>query len=125
MCMKKIKDILFPTNLLGKNKKSFAYRLDYVPAIDFTKTVNVVWSGKRLDITYTTIEYPRRPGYSPTPDEFIYTPFRYTYKDGDEDTRVIETPFVRTNHVIDVISHSVFFNCTNVTSLVVNGEQLI
>lgn len=119
MC-KWLRDILFPTNVLGKKKQCVKYQLP----VGFTSgTLNIQWEGERLDVTFTygvQIKLPlsERRRY--------YTNERYNFVDGDGgiDTIDIETRETMRDATW-VEGQMIYFNCTNVTQLIVNGEQLI
>lgn len=113
MC-KWIKDILFPTNVLGKKKDSFEIKIENPPYT--SRTFNIEWTGERLDIAYT--KQTRRGRV------YFKEPIRLQYLDGNE----TEEEFTVAQSVIyqgRIWTDNVYFNCTNVTSLIVNGEQLI
>ena len=105
-----LKNILFPTNLLGKKRQSIAYDLNGVPMINNKRTLNILWSGDRLVISRTELG-PWSGAVSPQTDVYEYST--------DEPITIIQyrgKPFS---------DNAVFFDCTNVTKLEVNGEILI
>ena len=53
MCCKKIKQILFPLNIFGKDKRSFKKTVPNPPYTDVQYTVD--WMGERLDICFTQL----------------------------------------------------------------------
>jgi hypothetical protein len=112
MC-KFIKDILFPLNLLGKKRVCVAYKVTGSMPEDYT--LNVVWSGERMEVTYTQI------ARVPLPPKTL--PMREMHTNGDSEEFTIDTR--RTPQRIQLAKDTVYFNCTNVTKLIVNGEQLI
>lgn len=112
MC-KFIKDILFPLNLLGKKRVCVAYKVVGSTAEDYT--LNVVWSGERMEVTYTQI------AVVPPPAKTL--PKRKMHTNGDSEEFVIYAR--QTPQRIRLAEDTVYFNCTNVTKLTVNGEQLI
>lgn len=113
MC-KFIKDILFPLNLFGKKRVCVAYTIpDGVTIEDYT--LNVVWSGERMEVTYTQI------AVVPPPAKTL--PRREMHTNGDSEEFTI---YARHRpERIRLAEDTVYFNCTNVTKLIVNGEQLI
>ena len=113
MCVLKIKDILFPLNTTGKKKQSVVYNL---PADHSSVTLEITWSGDRLDVAYTT--------YHQSGGRNEYTPERTTYENGHDSDEDI---FIRRSTIprIGVVDNAVYFNCTNVTYLEINGEQFI
>ena len=113
MC-KFIKDILFPLNLFGKKRVCVAYKVTGSTVEDYT--LNVVWSGERMEITYTQRNVRTMPG--------IITPISTIHTDGSESEIIVDTRTSRWQY-IRLVNNVVYFNCTNVTKLIVNGEQLI
>ena len=113
MC-KWIKDILFPTNVLGKKKDSFGIKIDNPPYT--SRDFNITWTGERLEVAYTKqIRQGRK---------YFKEPVRLLFKDGNES----EESFIVGQRLIyqgREWTDNVYFNCTNVTKLIVNGEQLI
>lgn len=113
MC-KFIKDILFPLNLLGKKRVCVSYKVIGSTPEDYT--LNVVWSGERMEIAYTQRNVRTMPG--------IITPISTIHTDGSESEIIVDTRTSRWQY-IRLVNNVVYFNCTNVTKLIVNGEQLI
>ena len=115
MC-KWIKDILWPTNVLGSKKQSFKVEIPAPPYEDVLFTVE--WTGRRLDVCYC-IHF--RKGR-----DSKYTDRRLTYTaaEGDEGT---QTFTVHQDAAADRRTWvtAVFFECTDVTKLIVNGQQFI
>ena len=114
MC-KFIKDILFPLNLFGKKRVCVAYTIPDGATIE-DYTLNVVWSGERMEIAYTQRNIRTMPG--------IITPISTIHTDGSESEIIVDTRTSRWQY-IRLVNNEVYFNCTNVTKLIVNGEQLI
>lgn len=114
MC-KFIKDILFPLNLLGKKRVCVSYTVPDGSIIE-DYTLNVVWSGERMEIAYTQRNVRTLPG--------ITTPVSTIYTDGNESEIIVDTRTSRPQY-IRLLHNIVYFNCTNVTKLIVNGERLI
>lgn len=113
MC-KWIKDILFPTNVLGKKKKCIKVAIDNPPYTN--RTFDIEWTGERLDICYTRIV---RRGRTST-----HNGQRLQFTNGND----TEESFIigqRATTTLREWVDEVYFNCTNVTKLIVNGEQLI
>ena len=116
MC-KFIKDILFPLNLLGKKRVCVAYTIPDGSMIE-DYTLNVVWSGERMEIAYTNRMTQTMPG--------VIKPVSTMHTDGNESEITIHTRGEGTRPMsTQLINNVVYFNCTNVTKLIVNGEQLI
>lgn len=112
MC-KFIKDILFPLNILGKKRVCVAYKVVGRTAEDYT--LNVVWTGEQMEVTYTQI------AVVPPPAKTL--PRREMHTNGDSEEFTI---YARPRpERISLAEDTVYFNCTNVTKLIVNGEQLI
>lgn len=105
-----LKDILFPTNLLGKKRQSIVYDLSGVPMINNKVTLNIMWSGDRLVISRTKLG----------PASGMVTPITEVYEYATDE------PITVTQYRGQPFSdNAVFFDCTNVTKLEVNGEILI
>lgn len=122
MC-KKLKQILFPFNIFGKDRKSISIDLpnEFVdlPLPGFySETFNIVWSGERLIWCCTKLSKQGVGGG--------YSKLSGTYTDGDNSTESITLSVRRTYQMWSQIPElKLHFLCTNVTSLVVNGETLI
>lgn len=121
MC-KRIKDILWPFNIFGKKIVSIPYKL---PDGD-TINVQVVWEGERLQMCYTHIVVDR------TSRKITKTPVKRIAVLGVEiDENIVRGNIGRYHYAVgandgDAPEHNViYFKCTNVTSLIVNGEQII
>jgi hypothetical protein len=118
MC-KWIKYILFPTNVLGKKKKCVSFDTLNTPTIDNMQTFEIEYEGDALAVRYTQFTQRKTP-----PRSRRYDPIEHISSGGE--TFEITAPRVdnqRTASNID--NHVIYFNCTNVTKLIVNGEQLI
>lgn len=119
MC-KWIKDILFPTNCFGKKKKCAKYQL---PDGFTSVTLNIQWEGERLDVTFT---YGVQIKLPPSERRRYYTNERFNFVDGDGGVDTIYIDRYNTaQNAKWVEEQMIYFNCTNVTQLIVNGEQLI
>jgi hypothetical protein len=115
MC-KFIKDILFPLNLLGKKRVCVAYKVTGSMPEDYT--LNVVWSGERMEIAYTNRITRTMPG--------VIRPVSNIHTDGNESEIIVYSRDEGTRfRFTQLIRDTVYFNCTNVTKLIVNGEQLL
>lgn len=108
MC-KWIKNILFPTNLLGKKKRCVTYQLPTNPA-----TLPIEWTGERLRVTYTFIKS--------VPPKVIKKPVVYMFSDGNETEEILDTHKAGFSIAEERTIH---FECTNVTHLEINGETII
>ena len=115
MCCKKIKQILFPLNIFGKDKRSFEIDVPNPPYTDVL--FNIEWTGERLDVRYAALE---KIGNKPTASR----PVRYQYTNG---TITEETITVHQEAVLNRRrwTDKIYIECTNVTYLSVNGEDLI
>lgn len=121
MC-KKIKDILHIFNIKGNDRKSVSYSIADVPLEIDEKTINISWIGERMVMSYTEF-YSRK---NVTPNIVTYTPKKTTYTDGDGAYFQVVLPYVRTQRVQRrPMDDMLYFDCTNVTSLIVNGDVLI
>ena len=122
MC-KKIKDILFPTNLFGKK---IVCKQFVLPDNNADINVYVEWTGDRLQMTYTSINKDRL-----TKEKKI-TPVTITRVNNG----LINETIPRGNHGNKVFFigndetdgagyNVIYFKCTNCTQLEVNGEIII
>lgn len=115
MC-KFIKDILFPLNLFGKKRVCTEYIVRATAREDYT--LNVVWTGERMEIAYTNRITRPMPG--------VIRPVSNMQTNGNESEITIYTRDEGTRFMFtQLIRDTVYFNCTNVTKLIVNGEKLI
>lgn len=115
MC-KFIKDILFPLNLLGKKRVCVAYKVTGRTPEDYT--LNVVWSGERMEVAYTQNIMRTMPPKKVSVSDM--------HTNGNESEITIYTRGEGSRPMgIQLIRNIVYFNCTNVTKLIVNEEQLI
>lgn len=117
MC-KQLKDILFPLNVLGKKMKSIAYPL----SDELTdEELQIVWAGERLQVSWTEILT------IPNPRKKIVASMRFMYTDseGKEESIIVRRGLLPHGERVTVTDNKVFFLCTNVTSLIVNGQTLI
>lgn len=112
MCITKIKQILFPTNVTGRDIQTFSLPQVHPPYNDYN--YNITWTGERLDVCYTTIGKVMGGRTVITPREFQYT-------NGNESEENIS---VRQQQGRSWAS-DIYFKCTNVTKLIINGEQYI
>lgn len=114
MCCKKLKQILFPLNIFGKNKQCIAYD---VPNDYSNISLDIFWIGERLGVSWT--RFVRHGG------RFTYEQKREMFENAvEEDEQIIDIR--RTvNPQVGVWENKIYFNCTNVTYLKVNGEILI
>ncbi len=113
MCLKKIKDILFPFNIFGKDKKCVIFKIPDSIVIPYT--IDIWWTGDRLQETYSYIW----TNHDPVPRRLIYT-------DGNN-THIQHTGIIPggLNPNAVIMDNKIYFNCTNVTRLNVNGVDLI
>ena len=119
MC-KRIKDILWPLNIFGKHKRSVAFDL---PDNNASVLLNIVWSGERMISEYTRRVVTSAPNQ---PVETHDYPKRATYTNGDSTSESLWiSRGTQGYRKVSTPENKVHFTCTNVTSLVVNGQQLI
>lgn len=111
MC-KWIKDILFPTNVFGKKIKTFTFPHTHPPYNSYN--YDIEWTGERLEFTYT--QSGRSGG------KVIQIPHRITFENGNNTE---ENVFVKQTQFPSSWASDLYLKCTNVTKLIVNGEQLI
>ena len=125
MCVQKIKDILFPTNVLGKNVISKSCKLQ-IPEGQNYVNIHVEWEGERLEIAFTHIKtnVPARKRENINIREMLEDgdTFEETYYVGYHSVNLWAIGATDDN----APEHNViYFKCTNVTKLVCNGEQII
>lgn len=109
MCQR-LRDILFPTNILGKDKRTIKFALpEGVSSVSF----GVKWQGG--DGSDCTLSFTRK-----TSVEGVYE----VWKDRHIIQPVYQTWFIEMD-TRPFIGNCVYLKCTNVTSLIVNGETLI
>lgn len=119
MC-KQLLSILFPLNILGKKIVNKKY---IIPIPRYPQTINIVWTGEALDVAYTNYSV-HNPEYSTLPPQA--TQHRTRFVDGDQSSVgvyvMIKSDIYET---VTIVNDTLYFKCTNVTSLIVNGETLI
>ena len=118
--MKVVQDILFPMNILGKDRKAVKFDCTNVPTEGGRrgyKTINVVWTGEVMVESHTI----KRVWYGGHDFLLIKT----TYTDGNSSAITLILPDEVGLARVTVSDWIISFNCINVTSLIVNGEQLI
>lgn len=123
------RDILFPLNLLGANQECVVYDFTgtYPPttgSIPNRKFVfTIVWTGKGLRMCYTRVN---RSGGNVHP-KYDYVQVRENYANGSGTTETVLTPdgTILAGVGSYVQDNKLYFKCTNVTSLIVNGQQII
>ena len=111
MC-KWLRNILFPTNILNKHVQSFEFEQVHPPYNSYTYEID--WTGERLEFNYYM---NTRSG-----GKVVHTPKQIIFTDGNESGEQI---FIRQSLAPVVFVSNLYLKCTNVTSLVVNGETLI
>ena len=112
MCMKKIKQILFPLNVLGKDMRTFTFPQVHPPYNNYN--YDIVWTGERLEFAWTQ--------YAKTGGTVAVMPMRQEFVNGNESE---ENVFVRQTIAPSSWADDLHLKCTNVTKLIINGETLI
>lgn len=119
MCLK-LKDILHPFNIFGKDRKNFKIT---VPEEYGDYTYDIEWTGERLIVSYTYDVIIKIP---PSERRRYPQPHKEIYTDGElSEETIIINQYNRMSAWQTLINASIYFDCTNVTSLIVNGETLI
>ena len=108
MCQR-LRDILFPTNILGKDKRTIRF---YLPDGISTWTPNIAWTGKSG--SSCTLSLTRQK-----PDGTLEV-----WKDVKIPQPVYQPVFINID-TQPFVENCIYFKCTDVTSLIVNGETLI
>lgn len=110
MC-KFIKDILFPLNVLGKKMQVIKYKL---PSGNTPVAMTISFTGERLISMWTRIDT---------------TWAGYVQVDGIKDvyanSEAITPYMLYRSATVAIQDDIIYFRCTNITSLIVNGETLI
>ena len=123
--MSKTKDILFPTNVFGKKRKIVSYDTDNAPRDTsmypiINVTFDIQWSGEQIEILYGM---RRRYGNPPNITETIKS--RRKLLRDSQAYNLFEQINVSSIDNTQFVNNIMYFSCTNVTRLVVNGETLI
>ena len=118
MC-KQLADILFPLNILGKKVRCVTYDTFSTPRIDNKKTFVIEWIGERLEVSWTIFQY-----YAIKPQQIKRNiPYKEIYVGGGTET--IETSATLPPRAKSIVKDTLYFKCTKVTKLIINGEQII
>lgn len=105
------------TNQIGIKKKLVRYDTSQVPFIHQSKEFVIQYKGDYIGITYgITGLTPPKP---PIPGTRFYEA-KHTYLPKGEDTKDLLL-----GKLNQVVFGFMYFDCINVSSLIVNGEQLI
>lgn len=122
MC-KWLRDILFPTNILGKKKQCVAVSWADTPEVDGYKVFNVFFIGERLEMSYT--REVRKLFYHHGEKYIWYYPEKVLFDLSDPDH--YDMLEIKSGHEGGFYHRcsDIFFNCTNCESLEVNGVKLI
>lgn len=124
MC-KRLRDILFPTNLLGKDVRCVEYDTSDTPYtgsnVGRHKHFDINWTGDQLVVSYTirsAVIYG--PGRA---DITLYRENELFSEDGASELNV-GCRITQTNRR-QLETEMLYIKCTNVTSLEINGETII
>lgn len=120
MCQR-LRDILFPTNILGKDKRTIKYSLADTP-IDGGgyKNITMTWSGKRLEFVYTERLEDVNTG------EVKYQPVTLVEINQEAEKWVEDIDFgTHDGFIHSAVGDMLYLKCTDVTTLIVNGQKLI
>ena len=117
MCQR-LRNIFFPTNILGKDIRTIDFSIADVPDINRKKAVTFTWTGERLVFMYTIEQ--RRYHW----DNWNYEEHKDTFTGGGTETYSLQYGPINPS-ATDYVQDMIYFKCTNVTSLIVNGQQLI
>ena len=119
MCViKRFRDFHFPFNFFGKKMRTVTYKLPSgtAPVIMYES-----FTGDRIDSCYTNIYVDVNTGE----EEIVGLKDVYTNSQAITPYTVYRGTGILPNKDIKVVGDVVYYRCTNVTSLIVNGEQLI
>ena len=129
MC-KKLRDILFPTNIKGEDIRTFSIDASKMRS-GTAMTLSIQWAGERIDLSYAMEWHYHeiiQPG-QPDNNKSGVDNFNIVLTDGQIFQRQYEAKvFISypdkytTYYLSDNLFH---LKCTNVTLLVVNGQILI
>lgn len=124
MC-KHLADILFPLNIFGKKVRCVTYDTSSTPRIDNKKTFIIEWVGERLDIS-ATYEYAVRVTDPMPPHwDIKYPPIILNLTTSGTITLETDDFNIRGLTYKYIVPNAIYFKCTKVTKLIVNGEQII
>lgn len=124
MCLKLLRNILQPLNILGKDIQFKKFDLNKIPTEGGRrgyKPIHLVWTGGELVVTYTIVQ-----GGGEWQQERILTPVKNIYTDGNATAISFNIP-----DEYGIIArrypsgYQIFFRCTDVTYLEINGDILI
>lgn len=117
MCQR-LRDIFFPTNVLGKDKRTIKFSLASLTPSMHHLIFDIQFVGERLEVCYTQIaNYGKQ-----------YRQQSFLYEDGDGTLFNFDIhPYDRNGDKVrnGALDELIYFKCTNVTSLIVDGQQLI
>lgn len=119
MC-KKLRDILFPTNVLGKDKRTIKFSLKNKSISLHRILLDIQFVGKRLEICYTQVT-----NYNNYQEKSV------AYENGDGTSILLDIhPYDRDGQYGDIIRNGalgdmIYLKCTDVTSLIIDWQQII
>lgn len=124
MC-KHLRDILFPLDILGRKVRCITYDTSSTPRIDNKKTFVIEWIGERIDIS-ATYKYAIA-SYEPMPPHWDITYPPITLNLTTSGTITLETDdfTIRGTMYKHIDQNAIYFKCTKVTKLIINGEQIV
>ena len=120
MCLQKFRNIFYQFNPFGKDIQFKKIDLTTIPTEGGRrgwKPISITWTGDKLEVTWTE-EW--KSYYASEA-----TPHRDTYTNGVSSSINFDIPYESGIFVVKASGDELFFRCTNVTSLIVNGQVLI
>ncbi len=121
MC-KRLRDIFFPTNLLGKNVRCVSFDTSGVEVVDGRKVFTILKDGGNVELSYTKFD---RDTTTPPPHKTKYTSVKQKLTLARNVVRVPHSDPGAMGHTFGIANNVLYFKCTNVQSLTVNGTRLI
>lgn len=116
---------MFPLNIFGKKVRCVTYDTSSTPRIDNKKTFIIEWVGERLDIS-ATYEYAVRVTDPMPPHwDIKYPPIILNLTTSGTITLETDDFNIRGLTYKYIVPNAIYFKCTKVTKLIINGEQII
>ena len=116
-----LRDILYPLNILCKNKRTIRYSLADTP-IDGGgfKNITMIWSGKRLEFVYTERLEDVNTG------NVTYQSVKRVQTNQEAEKWVEDIDFgTHDGFIHSAVGDMLYLKCTGVTTLIVNGHNVL
>lgn len=120
MC-KQIKDILHPLNISGRKILHLTYDTTDTPITDDEQIFTIEWEGKQLQVAYTEHQFSRV-----IPHRYDrYIAVKNTFTTGGTYIVRARAYHPKPGRYDEIDGNILYLKCTNVSKLIINGEQLI